>query len=86
MVNYLLFKIKNQQAAVHLLNGVERLYGYLENNPFQFPLCRDSHLSYRGYREAILTEMNYFIIYKVEEHCVYVLGIFHELEQYNNKL
>lgn len=30
--------------------------------------------------------MNYLIIYKVEEHCVYVLGIFHELEQYNNKL
>ena len=30
--------------------------------------------------------MNYFIIYKVEERCVYVLGIFHELEQYNNKL
>lgn len=28
LVNYLLFKIKNQQAAVHLLNGVERLYGY----------------------------------------------------------
>lgn len=30
--------------------------------------------------------MNYFVILKVEDDRVYVLGIFHELEQYKDKL
>ena len=40
----------------------------------------------KEYREAVLTDMNYIVIYKVEDENVYVLGVFHELEQYKNKL
>lgn len=86
LVRYLLYRIKNEQAAIHLLDSVEHLYNRLENNPFQFPKCRDEYLSYLGYREAILPDMNYLVVFKVEKETVYVLGIFHELEQYKNKL
>ena len=39
-----------------------------------------------GYKEALLHDMNYIIIFKVEGKEVFVLGIFHELEQYKDKL
>ena len=86
LVKYLLYRIKKQQAAIHLLDSVERVYERLEENPFQFPICRDEYLAHKGYREAVLLDMNYLIIFKVENNEVYVLGVFHELEKYQNKL
>lgn len=86
LVQYLLYRVKNEQAAIHLLDSVAHLYDRLEDNPFQFPECRDEYLSYLGYREAVLSDMNYLVIFKVEEETVYVLGVFHELEHYKNKL
>ena len=54
----------------------------------QFPLCEDFLLKRREYRKAALTEMSYVLIYRVEEETktVYVLGIFHDLENYKNKV
>jgi len=87
-IHYLLFRLKNKQAAGHLLDCVENIYSRLEDNPFQFPSCRDSYLDMKGYREAVFPDMEYLIIYKVDEkkNTVYVLGVFHSLENYQNKL
>ena len=86
LVNYLLYKIKNQQAAIHLLDNIERLYDRLAENPMQFPFSMDTHLLHRGYREAVLPDMNYVLIFKIEGSNVYVLGVFHQLEQYRKKV
>lgn len=86
LVRYLLNDLQNEDAAIHLLDSVEHLYDRLEDNPFQFPRCRDDYLSHLGYREGILSDMKYIVIFKIEEVTVYVLGIFHELEYYKNKL
>lgn len=86
LVNYLLYKLKNQQAAIHLLDNIERIYDRLEENPFQFPLSMDTYLLHKGYREAVLPDMNYVLIFKIEGNNVYVLGVFHQLEQYRKKL
>jgi plasmid stabilization system protein ParE len=86
LVCYLLYQKKNKQAAMHLLDSVEHIYNRLEENPFQFPDCRDEYLLRLGYKEAGLADMNYLIIFRLEGQTVYVLGIFHELEQYANKL
>ena len=86
LVNYLLYKIKNQQAAIHLLDNIERLYDRLEENPFQFPSSMDPYLVHRGYREAVIPDMNYVLIFKIEDTNVYVSGVFHQLEQYKRKL
>lgn len=59
LVRYLLYQIKNKQAAVHLLDSVEQVYSRLEENPLQFPRCRDSYLSQLGYREVVFTDMKY---------------------------
>ncbi len=86
LIRYLLYQIKNEQAAIHLLDSVEQVYSRLEENPFQFPQCRDSYLSQLGYREAVFLNMKYLIIFRIEEKNVYIIGVFHELEQYRNKL
>ena len=74
LITYLLFELQNEQAAIHLLNQVEQIYDRLEENPFQFPL--NNNLINKDYREAILTDMSYVIIFSIENECVYIVGYF----------
>jgi len=55
-------------------------------NPFQFAECRDVYLANKGYREAVVPHMNYIVVFDVRTDVVNVVGIFHELEDYKNKL
>lgn len=86
LIYHLIYRLKNAQAAAHLLDRIDRIYERLEENPFQFPGSTDVNLLRMGYREAVLTEMDYVIIFRVEESSVYVVGIFHQLENYRKKV
>jgi plasmid stabilization system protein ParE len=86
LVYYLLCEFKSVQAARHLLDSIEKLYERIEMNPYHFPECRDSYLNRIGYREAVVPDMNYLVIFRVEDKTVYVVGIFHSLENYKQKL
>lgn len=86
LVYHLLYCLKNEQAAKHLLDSIDVIYDRLETNPFQFPECRDAYLAKKGYREAVVSQMNYIIIFDVRADAVNVVGIFHQLENYPNKL
>ena len=86
LVYYLLFRLKNEQAAKHLLDGIDGIYDRLEINPFQFPLSRDVYLASKGYHEAVVPQMDYIVIFDVREENVNVVGIFHQLENYQSKL
>lgn len=86
LMQHLLCRLKNEQAAKHLLDCIDAVYDRLEDNPFQFPECKDVYLARKGYHEAILPQMNYFIIFNVKADTLNVVGIFHQLENYQNKL
>ena len=86
LVYHLVYRLKNTQAAVQLFDRIDRIYDRLEENPFQFPESRDMSLRLRGYREAVLTDMDYVIIFRIEETSVYIIGIFHQLENYRKKV
>ena len=86
LVYYLLYRLKSEQAARHLLDGIDGIYDRLETNPFQFPLSRDVYLANKGYHEAVVPQMDYIIIFDVREDTVNVVGVFHQLENYQNKL
>ena len=86
LVYHLVYRLKNEQAAKNLLDGIDSIYDRLEVNPFQFAECRDAYLAKKGYREAIVPQMNYIIIFDVRADVVNVVGIFHQLENYPNKL
>ena len=85
LVYHLIYRLKNKQAAKHLLDGIDVIYDRLEVNPFQFSECRDVYLAKKRYREAVVPQMNYIIIFDVRADDVNVVGIFHQLENYQNK-
>ena len=82
LVYHLIYRLKNKQAAKHLLDSIEVIYDRLEVHHFQFPECRDAYLAKKGYREAVVPQMNYIIIFDVRADVVKVVGIFHQLENY----
>lgn len=86
LVYYLVYRLKNEQAAIRLFENLEKIYERLKENPYQFPESRDTNLKCQGYREAILTDMNYVIIFRIEDHSVYIVGVFHQLENYRKKV
>lgn len=86
LMYHLIHRLKNEQAAKHLLDCIDAIYDRLEVNPFQFAECRDIYLARKGYREAIVPQMNYIVIFDVRADVVDVVGIFHQLENYPNKL
>ena len=86
LVNYLLYVIQNRQAASHLLKEIKVIYVRLKENPEQFPYCQDINLKEKRYRKAVLSTMNYTVVFKIEDTTVYVVGIFHDSENYSDKL
>ena len=86
LVYHLLYRLKNQQSAKHLLDGIEDIYDRLEQNPQQFPLSHDIYLANKGYHEAIVPQMDYVVIFDINAGTVNVVGIFHQLENYRTKL
>ena len=63
LVYYLLYRLKSEQAARHLLDGIDGIYDRLETNPLQFPLSRDAYLANKGYHEAVVPQMDYIVIF-----------------------
>lgn len=86
LILYLMFHLKNEQAASHLLSGLEHIYSRLEVNPLQFPICKDKYLAAKEYREAIIPHMNYILIFQILDNSVIIMGVFHQLENYSEKI
>ena len=73
LVYHLIYRLKNKEAAKHLLDSVESIYDRLVENPYQFPKSRDMYLAKKGYYEAVipqifqLTELK---VFRTVCHCV----------------
>lgn len=83
---HLLYRLKSEQAVRHLLDGVQKVYDRLVENPLQFPLSRDTYLADKGYHEAIVPQMDYIVVFSIKADTVYVNGVFHQLENYQRKI
>lgn len=86
LIYYLIYRLKNEQAAKHLLDGIDSIYDRLETNPFQFPLSRDNYLANKEYHEAAVPQMDYVVIFDIKVEVVNVVGVFRQLENYQSKL
>jgi plasmid stabilization system protein ParE len=88
IVNHLVNQLKNPQAAGNLLIEIEHVYDNLEFNPKMYAYSDELLMKSRGYRKALVPHYNYIIIFRIEEetHTVFIMGYFHELELYKNKL
>lgn len=85
-LQYILIELRNESAAIHYIESIETIYNIIESNPYVYALCRDNILGMMGYREAVFSDMNYKLIYRIEDNTVYVMGVFNDLEDHYNKL
>jgi len=86
ILHYIVYKLKNPQAAGNLISEITHVYDNLEENPKIYAYCEEHFLKAKGYRKAPVSHYDYAIIYKIDADCVYIMGIFHDLELYKNKL
>ena len=84
ITDYLCISLSNPQAALALLDEMDRLSDELESNPKAFPLCAADNLADLGYRKAILK--SYIVVFEIDENKVRVLRVFHSSENYSKKL
>lgn len=85
-VHYLLFEKKNDQAASNLIDDFEDTIITLTHAAESFKVCENQHLMELGYRRINFKSHRYFMLYRVEDDTVYVDNVFHELQDYENKM
>lgn len=85
-VAYLLFEKKNKQATKNLLDDFERTKESLSYVAGSLRLCENPRLKELGYRRINFLSHRYFMLYRVEGNMVFIDSIFHELQDYENKM
>ena len=86
IVEYLLFHLRNKQAACHFIDSIENGKFVLRNSAESFQLCLIPRLQSKGYRRLNLDKTQYFLLYRTENSIVFVDGIYHQFQDYENKI
>ena len=58
----------------------------LKNVAGSLQLCRNKKLRDLGYRRINFAGHKYFMLYRIVDNLVYIDGIFHDLQDYENKI
>lgn len=85
-IKYLLFEKKNEQAASSLLIDFQATVKSLSQVAESLKLCDNPKLKSLGYRRINFLSHRYFMLYRIDEDKVIVDSIFHELQDYENKM
>lgn len=85
-VAYLLLEKKSEQAAKNLLDDFQKTIESLSYVAGSLKLCENPKLSKLGYRRINFLAHRYFMLYRLEENMVFIDSIFHELQDYENKM
>lgn len=85
-IKYLLFEKKNEQAASSVLNDFQATVKSLSQVAESLKLCDNPKLKSLGYRRINFLSHRYFMLYRIDEDKVIVDSIFHELQDYENKM
>lgn len=85
-LKYLIFEKKNMQAAQNVLNDYDAAIESLKHVAGSLKLCDNSKLRQLGYRRIKFLNHRYFMMYRIVDGAVIVDNIFHELQDYENKM
>lgn len=72
--------LRNQKAAKHFIDELEKTISELEETPNTFPFSQEPRPRILGYQEALL--MNYILLSRAEKQSVYIVRIFHQSQNY----
>ena len=85
-IQYLLFAKKNKQAARNVLDDFEYTIKKLKYVASSLKVCDNPRLQSLGYHRINFQKHRYFMLYRIEDDVVYVDDIFHELQDYENRM
>ncbi len=85
-IRYLLFAKQNPQAAASVLNDFEETKQILSRIAGSMQSCENPRLNALGYRKMHFQRHRYFMLYRIENNLAVVDNVFHELQDYENKI
>ena len=83
-INYILCEFESEQAALSIINDAEDTKLRLSHAAGSLKLCDDPKLRALGYRTIHFKHHKYFMLYRIEDGRVYVDGIYHDSQDYEN--
>ncbi|MCM1153718.1 MAG: type II toxin-antitoxin system RelE/ParE family toxin [Roseburia sp.] len=83
-VNYILCEFENEQAARSVIADAEDTRLRLSHVAGSLKLCDDPKLRALGYRTIHFKHHKYFMLYRIEGDKVYVDGVYHDSQDYEN--
>lgn len=85
-MEYLIFEKGNAQAARNVLDDFESTKEILKRVAGSLKLCDHPRLRQLGYRRINFLNHRYFLLYRVIDQVVFIDNIFHDLQDYENKM
>lgn len=85
-IKYLIIEKKSMQAAKNLLNDYDVTIESLKHVAGSLKLCDNPRLRQLEYRRINFLNHRYFMLYRIVNNVVFVDNIFHELQDYENKM
>lgn len=85
-IKYLIIEKGNIQAAQNVLNDYDATIESLKIVAGSLKICDNPRLRKLGYRRINFLNHRYFMMYRIVENKVFVDNIFHELQDYENKM
>lgn len=84
IIDYILFELKNEQAALSVMEDAESTRLRLSHVAGNLKLCNDPGLRTLGYRTIHFNRHKYFMLYRVDNNKVYVDAVYHDTQDYEN--
>ena len=85
-IKYLLYEKKSTQAAKNVLDDFEATKESLKYVASSLKLCDNPRLKQLGYRRINFLNHRYFMLYRIGDNVVVIDSIFHDLQDYENKM
>ena len=85
-IKYLIFEKESMQAAENVLNDYDATIESLKHVAGSLKLYDNPRLRQLEYRRINFLNHRYFMIYRIVDDVVFVDNIFHELQDYENKM
>ena len=85
-IKYFIFEKESMQAAGNVLNDYDATIESLRHVAGSLKLCDNPRLRQLKYRRINFLNHRYFMLYRIENNVVFVDIIFHDLQDYENKM
>lgn len=85
-IKYLIFEKENKLAAENVLNDFDATVESLKHVAGSLKLCDNPRLHQLEYHRINFLNHRYFMLYRIVGDVVFIDNIFHELQDYENKM